>query len=87
MKIKLLKQHKKTCYYVRKQPENPGYRWFLDTYNGLNHTNLSAAGDKRGSDFRWIPFICQDTTCGAHGLIRVGAIEEFIQQLLEEPTP
>ncbi|MGA9772335.1 MAG: hypothetical protein WBV94_25100 [Blastocatellia bacterium] len=83
IKAKLLQNHKNECVYIRNPVQNPMF-WYLNTYDGLRHTYLDAAGGRRGKNYRWIEVICPDTKCSARAIVRVDTIEEAIKQALEK---
>ncbi|MGA9771647.1 MAG: hypothetical protein WBV94_21630 [Blastocatellia bacterium] len=82
IKVKLLQDHKAECVYLRYPVRNPMW-WFLNTYDGLRHAYLDAAGGRRGKNYRWIEVICPDTKCCGRAIVRVDTIEKAIQQALD----
>ncbi len=83
VKVRLIKDHDSVCIFRRRPQENEPC-WYLGTYEGLKHTMLSAAGDRRGHGWRWIEFICPYPYCTARGIVRVDTIEEAIKEAIQK---
>ena len=80
MRVILKKDHKKDCAAV-KQVKYGAWNspWFL---NG-EYENKNKLGRGKGWH-RWMKFICNSTSCPAHGLVLVSDIEVQIYRVLKQ---
>lgn len=74
-KVIIKQKHVKDCSAInavlRGDWDTP---WFFDG----DIQRLDSRGQRRSTNIRWQPFICNDIHCGAHGIVQIDWLERLV---------